>query len=53
LDEPIRELWRRGRVRMVALADLTRATSEQLNDSIPGVHETLFYLENAHGRPAS
>jgi predicted transcriptional regulator len=52
LDEPIRELWRQGRLRMVALADLQRATPEQLNDSVPGVHETLFYLERAHERPA-
>jgi hypothetical protein len=52
LDEPIRELWRQDRVRMVALADLQRATPEQLNDSVPGVHETLFYLERAHERPA-
>lgn len=52
LDEPIRELWRQGRVRMVALSDLGRATPEQLNDSVPGVHETLFYLELAHDSPA-
>ena len=51
LDEPIRELWRQGRVRMVALADLQRATPEQLNDSVPGVNETLFYLESAHEQP--
>lgn len=52
LDEPICELWRQGRVRMVAITDLGRVTPEQLNDSIPGVHETLFYLELAHDPPA-
>jgi DNA-binding MarR family transcriptional regulator len=51
LDEPIRALWRQGRVRLVALADLQRATAEQLNDSVPGVNETLFFMEIARGQP--
>jgi DNA-binding MarR family transcriptional regulator len=48
LDEPIKELWRQGRVRLISLTDLQKATDEQLNASIPGVNETLFYLERAH-----
>ena len=47
LDEPIRELWRQGRVRLVSLADLQKATPEQLNNSVPGVNETLFFMEVA------
>jgi DNA-binding MarR family transcriptional regulator len=53
LDEPIRDLWRQGRVRLVALADLQKATPEQLNDSVPGVNETLFYMELAHEQPVA
>jgi DNA-binding PadR family transcriptional regulator len=49
LDEAILQLWRQERVRMIALADLQKATPEQLNASIPGVNETLFYLERTHG----
>lgn len=49
LDEPILQLARDGRTRLVALADLQKATPEQLNASVPGVNETLFYLELARG----
>jgi hypothetical protein len=48
LDEVIRGLWRDGRMKLVTLSDLGRATPEQLQDSVPGVGETLFYLEAAH-----
>jgi DNA-binding PadR family transcriptional regulator len=49
LDEPILQLGRDGRVRLIALSDLQKATADQLNASIPGVNETLFYLERAYG----
>ena len=48
LDEALHELRRKGQVRMLAIVDLQKATTEQLNGSVPGVNETLFYLEDAH-----
>jgi DNA-binding PadR family transcriptional regulator len=48
LDEPIRELARQGKVRLVAISDLRDATEPQLADSIPGIDQTFFYLGVAH-----
>jgi predicted transcriptional regulator len=48
LDDVILGLWRGGRLRLASISDQGRATAEQLQDSIPGVGETLFYLEAAH-----
>ncbi len=48
MDEAIRQLWRDGKVRMLPISDPHGVTQEQLNDSIQGVNETLFYLEAAH-----
>jgi DNA-binding MarR family transcriptional regulator len=49
LDEAILQLGSAGRVRLISLADLQDATPEQLNASVPGVNETLFYMEHARG----
>jgi hypothetical protein len=51
LDEPIRELARRGRVRLVAISDPRDVTPEQLANSIPGREQTFFYLGAAHVHP--
>jgi hypothetical protein len=47
LDEVILGLWRQQRLGLEAISDLSDATAEQLDDSIAGVHGTLFYLEAA------
>jgi DNA-binding PadR family transcriptional regulator len=47
LDEIILALWRNGHVGLEAISDLAGTSEEQLNDSIPGVSGTLFYLEAA------
>jgi hypothetical protein len=44
-DDAARSLWREGKVRLVSLADLQKATAAQLDASIPGTNETFFYLE--------
>jgi hypothetical protein len=44
-DDAVRQLWREGKVRLVPLSDLSKATRQQLADGIPGVNETFFYLE--------
>lgn len=51
-DEAVLSLWREKRVRLTSIADRGKATPEQLQNSIPGVGETLFYLEVAR-EPAS
>jgi predicted transcriptional regulator len=45
LDEVIKGLHRDGQLRLAALTDQGRATEEELQGSLPGVGETLFYLE--------
>jgi hypothetical protein len=45
LDDAIIDLWRMGRLRLVAISDVTKATADQLDASIPGNSETLFYVE--------
>jgi hypothetical protein len=49
-DEKVQQLRQQRRVRMIPISDLRQATPGQLNDSIPGVNETLYYLEPAHER---
>jgi predicted transcriptional regulator len=44
-DEAVRGLWRTGKVRLTPIFDRAKASPEQLRDAIPGVGETLFYLE--------
>jgi len=43
----VKSLDREGRVKMQPINDMSRATYDQLNESIPGVHVTWFYLEPA------
>jgi hypothetical protein len=45
LDEVILGLWRENRLGLESISDLGNATKEQLNDAIPGLSGTLFYLE--------
>jgi predicted transcriptional regulator len=52
-DDAVFELRQSGRLRLVAISDLSKATSEQLNASIPGNSETLFYLEAALEHPVA
>jgi DNA-binding MarR family transcriptional regulator len=48
LDPLLKQLRRQDRVRLVSIADRSRATTDQLDDSIPGENETFFYVEFAH-----
>lgn len=45
LDEAILKLWREKKIGLEGISDLSRATEQQLNDSIPGEGNTIFYLE--------
>lgn len=49
LDSAILGLWRGKRLRIVPIVDRGSASAEELQDSISGVGETLFYLEANHG----
>jgi predicted transcriptional regulator len=53
LDEIILGLWRQKRLGLEGISDLGKATSEQLNDGIPGVSGTLFYLEAPREQPVA
>jgi predicted transcriptional regulator len=44
-DEAVLRLWRAKRFRLTPIADRGKATPDQLRDAIPGMGETLFYLE--------
>jgi hypothetical protein len=48
LDPLLKQLRRDKRLRMIAIGDLSEATTDQLDDSLPGENETFFYLETAH-----
>ena len=45
LDEPILELWRTGRVRIIPISHLKDSTDDQRADSIGDASQTLFYME--------
>ena len=47
-DDVVLQLWRAKKLRLTPIADHAKATPAQLGDAIPGVGETLFYLEAAH-----
>lgn len=47
-DEAVLSLWRTQRLGIVPITDPSKATPEQLRDSIPGEGDTLYYLEVAH-----
>jgi hypothetical protein len=51
-DQVVKQLRQQSRIRLVSISDLRDATPEQLNDSIPGMNETFFYLEPAHEQSA-
>jgi hypothetical protein len=44
-------LWREKRIGLEGISDLGSATEQQLNDSIPGEGNTIFYLEVAREQP--
>lgn len=46
-DPAVLRLWRGGQIRVFPITVLSEATVDQLQDSIPGVGETLFFLEAA------
>ena len=45
LDSVLLEMRRRMSWRVIPISDRSRATAEELQDAVPGVGETLFYLE--------
>lgn len=51
LDEVILSLWREKRIGLEGISDLGAATEQQLNDSIPGEGNTIFYLEVPRDQP--
>jgi predicted transcriptional regulator len=53
LDDVVLGLWRKKRLSLVAISDLGDATEQQLNESIQGVHGTLFYLEAPREQPVA
>jgi hypothetical protein len=48
LDPILKQMRREKQLRLIAIGDLSEATTEQLDDSVPGENETFFYLEAAH-----
>jgi hypothetical protein len=48
-DEVVRGMRRSKKLALLSISDRSRATEEQLRDSIVGVGETFFYLENVDG----
>jgi hypothetical protein len=52
-DPAVLRLRQAGALRLVPITDLSRATADQLQASLPGVGETLFFLEAAHEPVAS
>jgi hypothetical protein len=48
LDPLLKQLRRERRLRLIAIGDYSRATPEQLADSVPGDNETFFSVEAAH-----
>jgi predicted transcriptional regulator len=47
-DSAILACWQAGRVRLVPITDRSQVSLEQLQASIPGTGETLFFLESVH-----
>jgi DNA-binding PadR family transcriptional regulator len=47
-DQAVISLRHAGRFRLVPITDLSKASLDQRQASIPGIGETLFYLEPAH-----
>jgi hypothetical protein len=51
LDEVVMHLWRSQRIGLEGISDLSKATEQQLNDSIQGINSTFFYLEVPREQP--
>ncbi|WP_439625033.1 hypothetical protein [Gemmata sp.] len=49
-DERLLDMRRTDKVRLISIDDRSRATPDQLRDSISAVGETFFYAEKAHAR---
>jgi predicted transcriptional regulator len=47
-DAVIFKWWQDGRFRLIPITDGTQASLEQLQASLPGTGETLFFLESVH-----
>jgi hypothetical protein len=47
-DPVIQQLGKQRRLRLVAISDYRDATQDELEASVPGVNETLFYLKPTH-----
>ena len=48
LDETLLALRRKDTLRLISISDRSRATPEQLQDSVFAVGETFFYAEKTH-----
>jgi predicted transcriptional regulator len=46
-DRVVQDLRQAGRLRLVPITDATQASPEALSSSLPGLGETLFYMEAA------
>jgi hypothetical protein len=53
LDEIILGLWRNKRIGLEGISDLGKASTDQLNDGIPGISGPLFYLEAVREQPVA
>ena len=51
LDKVILNLWKTHRIGLEGLSDLSKATEQQLNDSIQGINSMFFYLEAPREQP--
>jgi hypothetical protein len=47
-DALVQQLRRDGRIALSSISIAGEASAQELNDSIPGLHETLFYMERPH-----
>lgn len=45
LDDRLKRLRSAGKIRLLAISDTTGVSGQQLAAAVPGVHETLFYVE--------
>jgi len=45
LNDQLLDMRRQGKVRLVSITDRSRATEQQLRDSVFSVGETFFYVE--------
>jgi hypothetical protein len=52
LDPLLMRMRRDDRIRLVSIGDRSRATPEQLDESVPGDNETFFDIEVAHEHAA-